>query len=156
MGKGLRVLVKEKEMGLLGKLKRDTNMTGEISEAAIITRFLQLGYVVLTPYGGNQRYDLVIEDGEGQLWRIQCKSAWVDKENAVIEFYTANHNVTGENRQMRHYRGQCDYFALYCDKLNKVYLIPVDKVGTSSAHLRLTQPKNKNQHGYRMASDYEL
>jgi len=45
-------------MGLLGKGKRDTNSIGDISEAAIITRFLQLGYVVLTPYGRNQRYDL--------------------------------------------------------------------------------------------------
>ncbi len=49
---------KEGQMGLLGKGKRDTNSIGDISEAAIITRFLQLGYVVLTPYGRNQRYDL--------------------------------------------------------------------------------------------------
>ena len=87
----------------LGKVKRDTNMIGEISEAAIITKFLQLGYTVLTPYGGNQRYDLVIEDSEGQIWRIQCKSAWVDEENTVLQFDTANHNVTGKNRQLRHY-----------------------------------------------------
>ena len=43
-------------------------------DTAIITRFLQLGYIVLTPYGGNQRYDLVIEDADGQFWRIQCKT----------------------------------------------------------------------------------
>jgi hypothetical protein len=30
-------------MGLLGKGHRDTNSIGDISEAAIITRFLQLG-----------------------------------------------------------------------------------------------------------------
>ena len=46
----------------IGRDKRDTNRIGEVSEAAIITRFLQLGYVILTPYGGNQRYDVVIED----------------------------------------------------------------------------------------------
>jgi PD-(D/E)XK nuclease superfamily protein len=48
-------------MGLLGNSKnskRTTNSIGDISEAAIIARFLQLGYVVLTVYGGNQRYDL--------------------------------------------------------------------------------------------------
>jgi hypothetical protein len=142
-------------MGLLGKGKRDTNSKGEISEAAIITRFLQLGYVVLTPYGGNQRYDLVIEDTDGQFWRVQCKTARIDN-GTVVQFDTANHNVTGKNRQMRHYRGQCDYFAVYCEELNKVYLIPVDLVGTTTANLRLIPPKNKNQYGYRMASDYEL
>ncbi len=143
-------------MGLLGKGKRDTNTKGEISEAAIITRFLQLGYVVLTPYGGNQRYDLVIEDADCNFWRIQCKSAWIDEDGTVLKFDTANHNVTGRNRQLRHYQGQCEYFALYSAELNKVYLIPVDEVGATRAHLRLTPPKNKNQYGCRMASDYEL
>lgn len=142
-------------MGLFGKGKRDTNKVGEISEAAIIARFLQLGYVVLTPYGGNQRYDLVIEDADGQLWRVQCKTAWIDEDSTTLVFNTAIANVTGRNRQLRHYRGQCDYFAVYCEKLNRVYLIPVDQVGTAKAHLRLTQVK-KNQERVRWAKDYEL
>lgn len=134
-----------------------TNAVGDISESAIITRFLQLGYVVLTPYGGNQRYDLVIEDAEGQFWRIQCKTAHIEGDGTVIVFNTANHSFALKNKQWRHYRGQCDYFAVYCEELNKVYLIPVDQVGTISASLRLTKPKNKNQHGpSRMAADYEL
>lgn len=143
-------------MGLLGKGKLDTKRIGDISESAIITRFLQLGYTVLIPYGKSQRYDLVIEDADGQFWRVQCKSAWLDESGTALKFDTANHNVTGSNRQMRHYRGQCDYFALYCAKINKAYLIPVSEVGITRAHLRLTLPKNKNQYGYRMASDYEL
>jgi hypothetical protein len=67
-----------------------------------------------------------------------------------------NHNVTGKKRDWRHYRGQCDYFALYSAELNKVYLVPVNEVGATRAHLRLILPKNKNQYGYRMASNYEL
>ena len=31
-----------------------------------------------SPYGGSERYDLVIEDVEGQFWRIQCKSGWIE------------------------------------------------------------------------------
>lgn len=143
-------------MGLLGNSKRTTNSVGDISESAIITRFLQLGYVVLTVYGGNQRYDLVIEDAEGQFWRVQCKTARMEDNGTVVAFDTANHNYALKNRQTRHYRGQCDYFAVYNEKLNKVYLIPVDQVGEARANLRLITPKNKNQHGYRMASDYEL
>ena len=143
-------------MGLLGKGKRDTNSIVDISESAIITRFLQLGYVVLTPYGGNQRYDLVIEDAEGQFWRVQCKTGWVDESGTLIRFNTANANVTGKNRQSRHYRGQCDYFAVYCEELNKVYLIPVDQVGTASANLRLVPAKNNQAKNVRRAQDYEL
>lgn len=127
-------------MELLGKGKRDTNAIGDISESAIVTRFLQLGYVVLTPFGGNQRYDLIIEDSEEKLWRIQCKTARLEYEDTVIAFDTANHNVTGKKRDWRHYRGQCDYFAVYCEKLDRVYLIAVDEVGTTTANLRLTPP----------------
>jgi hypothetical protein len=143
-------------MGLLGKGKRNTNSIGDISEAAIIARFLQLGYVVLTPYGGNQRYDLVIEDADGQFWRVQCKTAWIDEGNTVIKFNTANRNVTGKNRQTRHYRGQCDYFAVYNATLNKVYLIAVDQVGAGGVSLRLAPSKNNQDKYMRRAKDYEL
>ena len=143
-------------MGLLGKGKRDTNAIGDISESAIITRFLQLGYVVLTVYGGNQRYDLVIEDADGQFWRIQCKSAWIDEGGTVLKFDTANHNVTRKKRDWRHYRGQCEYFALYSAELNKVYLVPVDEVGATRAHLRLAPAKNNQSKNVRWAQQYEL
>lgn len=143
-------------MGLLGKGKRDTNAIGDISESAIITRFLQLGYVVLTPYGGNQRYDLVIEDAEGQFWRVQCKTVRIEDNGTVVAFSTANHNYALKNKQMRHYRGQCDYFAAYCEKLNKVYLIPVDQVGTTKVNLRLVPAKNNQEKNVRWAQDYEL
>jgi len=141
-------------VGLLGKGKRDTNSIGEISESAIITRFLQLGYVVLTPYGGNQRYDLVIEDADGQFWRIQCKTGWI--EHGAVHFDTANHNVTGKKRDWRHYQGQCDYFAVYCTDLGQVYLIPVDQVGKTRAHLRIEPAKNNQEKNVRWAKDYEL
>lgn len=143
-------------MELLGKGKRDTNAIGDISESAIVTRFLQLGYVVLTPHGGNQRYDLIIEDSEEKLWRIQCKTARLEYEDTVIAFDTANHNVTGKKRDWRQYRGQCDYFAVYCEKLDKIYLIAVDEVGTTTANLRLTPPKNNQVKNIRWAKDYEL
>ena len=140
----------------IGKGKRDTNSIGDISEAAIITRLLQLGYVVLTPYGGNQRYDLVIEDTDGQFWRIQCKSARTNEGGTVLSFNTSISNVTGQNRQPRNYRGQCDYFAAYCEELNKVYLIPVDEVGTTKVNLRLVPAKNNQEMYVRWAKDYEI
>jgi hypothetical protein len=143
-------------MGLLGKGKRSTNSIGDISEAAIITRFLRLGYVVLNPYGGNQRYDLVIEDADGQFWRVQCKTGRIDEGETVLKFNTSISNVTGKNRQPRNYRGQCDFFAVYNEKLNKVYLIPVDQVGITIASLRLVSSKNNQDKYLRWAKDYEL
>ncbi len=143
-------------MGLLGKGRHDSNNKGQISEAAITARLLQAGYIVPIPYGGTQRYDLVIEDADGKFWRIQCKSAWMDDGGRVLKFDTANHNVTGTKRDWRHYRGQCEYFAVYSAELNKVYLVPVDNVGTTRAHLRLEPSKNNQEKNVRWARDYEL
>ncbi len=63
-------------MGQFGP--RQNNKTiGELSEAIIIAKLIEVGYSVLTPFGDNRRYDLVIEDADGQFWRVQCKTGWV-------------------------------------------------------------------------------
>jgi hypothetical protein len=139
-----------------GKSKRSTNSIGEMSESAIITRFLQPGYAVYAPFGGKQRYDLVVEDSEGQFWRVQCKTARIQDNGTVAAFDTASHNVALKNKQMRNYRGQCDYFAVYCEQLNKIYLIPVDQVGMTRANLRLVPAKNNQEKKLRWAKDFEL
>jgi hypothetical protein len=137
--------------------KRHTDKTGDISEVAIIMRLLQTGYVVLTPYGKNHRYDLMIEDAEGKVWRIQCKTGWMDEEQTTVSFATASsYNHTAKQKGWRHYRGQIDFFAVYCEGLNKVYLVPVDIVGVTWAKLRLTPTKNKQEKNVRWAKDYEI
>lgn len=141
---------------MMGKNIRDTNHIGTISEAAIITRFLRLGYAVLTPYGGGKRYDLVVEDADEKFWRVQCKTGWVDEDGTVLKFDTANHNVTGTKRDWRHYQGQCDYFAIYCADLEKISLIPVNLVGRTRAHLRIKPAKNNQEKNVRWAKDFEL
>jgi PD-(D/E)XK nuclease superfamily protein len=109
---------------------------------------------VLTPYGGSERYNLVIEDADGQFWRVQCKTGWF--ENGAIYFDTANHNVTGKKRDWRHYRGQCEYFAVYCPDLSRVYLVPIDQVGRTRAHLEIEPTKDNQEKNVRWARDYEL
>ncbi|MDQ6659985.1 MAG: group I intron-associated PD-(D/E)XK endonuclease [Chloroflexota bacterium] len=143
-------------MGLIGP-KRHPDRTGDISESAIITRLLRSGYVVLNPHGKNHRYDLVIEDADEQFWRIQCKTGWMDEQQTVITFATASsYNHAAKQKGWRHYRGQCEYFAVYVEQLEKVYLVPVEVVGVTSAKLRLTPTKNKQEKNVRWAKDYEL
>lgn len=143
-------------MELRGKDQRTSNDIGNISESAIIARFLQLGYTVLAPHGKKQCYDLIIEDADKRFWRIQCKIATLNEDNSALAFQTSIRNVTGKNRQPRNYRGQCDFFAVYCEKLDKIYLVPVNEVGTIRAQLRLTPARNNQQNGIRWAEDYEL
>lgn len=53
-------------MGMAGP-KQNPKAIGERSQVHIMCRLLDLGYEVLTPYGDNARYDLVIEDADGNF-----------------------------------------------------------------------------------------
>jgi len=146
-------------MGIFGP-KQNNKTIGERSEAIIIAKFLEVGYGVLTPFGDNRRYDLVIEDADGNFYRIQCKTGWVQQEGACIQFKTASsyyHTKAGRTSHgRRDYRGQIDYFAIYCPDTRKAYLVPVDHVGTANASLRLLPTANKQEKHVRWAKDYEL
>jgi hypothetical protein len=141
---------------LRGRNNRTTNDIGNISEAAIITHFLQLGYVVLLPHGKKQRYDLIIEDADGRFWRVQCKTARIQCNGSIITFNTANHNFALKTKKWRHYRGQCDFFAVYWEEFHKFYLLPVDQVGKVQAKLRLMPTRNNQEKNVRWASNYEF
>jgi hypothetical protein len=148
-------------MGMYGP-KKHSKAKGEYSEAVILARLLEIGYGVLTPFGDSSRYDLVIEDAEGQFWRVQCKTAWIEQNGTFIEFNTSsNHYHYGNKEQKsvnrrRDYRGQIEYFAVYSPDTRKVYLIPIDHVGTTGARLRLTPSKNNQEKNVKWAVDYEI
>ena len=143
-------------MGILGP-KRHTQKTGDISEQAAITRLLQCGYIVLQPIGQMHRYDLVIEDADGKFWKIQCKTGWLNEDRSVIMFAAASsQNYTVKQKGWRNYKGQIDYFCVYVEALQKLYLVPVDDASNSKCTLRLTPSKNKQEKNVRWAKDYEL
>ena len=140
--------------------KQNHKAIGERSEAIIIAKFLEVGYGVLIPFGDNRRYDLVIEDADGNFYRIQCKTGWIGSDGAYIEFATAStyyHTRAGRTGFGRKgYRGEINYFAVYCLETKGVYLIPVDHVGVANARLRLLPTGNKQEKNVRWAKDYEL
>ena len=139
-----------KEKGIKGAI-------GAESEAVIAAALIQAGYTVLTPNGYMHRYDLVIEDANGEFWKIQCKTGWLNEDQSIIKFATASSmNYTIKNKGWRNYRGQCDYFCVYVEAINKVYLLPVNDVGTSLATLRLVPSKNNQEKHVRWAKDFEL
>lgn len=137
--------------------ERNHKAIGELSQAYIIAKLIEVGYNVLIPYGDSIRYDLMIEDENGRFWRVQCKTGWMDKAKSVIKFATASsYNSTMKNKVWRHYRGQCEYFAVYCPETRGVYLLPVDQVGLTQAMLRLKPTENNQEKGVRWAEDYEI
>ena len=131
---------------------------GEHSQAYVLAKLLEIGYNVLTPYGDNTRYDLVIEDADGKFWRIQCKTGrsngeYMNFAPASLYYHTRAGRTTHGSKS---YHGQIDYFAVYCPENKGVYLIPVDHTGTSQMNLRLVPTQNNQEKNVHWAKDYEL
>ncbi len=123
---------------------------GARAEAAVATALVQAGKDVLLPvYGAHRRYDLVFEDPRG-FHRVQCKTGrWLGE----VIYFRASSNT---NNLPESYRGQIDFFGVYCHERQAVYLVPVDHVPDVAAHLRLSPPRNGQSKGIRWASDYLL
>jgi hypothetical protein len=110
----------------------------------------------LLPFADHRRYDLVFEDEKGHFFRVQCKTGWVT--NGVLKFATSSvdsRSVKGRTLR-KGYRGEIDFFGVYCPQTDKVYLVAVDEVPTIEAFLRLTNPRNNQTSKIRWASDYEI
>ena len=118
----------------------------------VLAALLRAGKVVLQPFGDNQRYDLVIDDG-GTFIRVQCKTGRL--KGGAIHFDTCSSQAhRGKGKQ--DYRGQVEMFAVYFPDKDTVYMVPVEDVGRTSAMLRLEPPKNGQVKGVRLAASYLL
>jgi hypothetical protein len=106
--------------------------TGNITEAKLIAKFVELGYTVSIVFGDNARYDLIIDNEDG-LKRIQCKTGRI-RDGRVL-FNTAS--VSPFTNKLNYYTGEIDFFAVYCSDNDKCYLIDVDKMKTSKGILRI-------------------
>jgi hypothetical protein len=115
----------------------------------------EAGFAISVPFGENTRYDLVLDDGE-QLSRVQCKTGRL--RQGAITFKTASsyYHHPNEKPTQRHYRGQVDYFAVYCRETDGVYLIPIDGLPDEEASLRVTSPLNGQRKRIRLARDYQV
>jgi hypothetical protein len=105
------------------------------------------------PWGGGQRYDFVIDEGDGRFTRVQCKSGVL--RHGSIYFRTAS---ADRRRPMGDsYVGQVDAFAVYCADLNASFLVPIATVSASQrAALRVDVPANRQTTGIRWAHAYAL
>jgi hypothetical protein len=142
-----------KEKGIKGAI-------GAESEAVIAAALIQAGYTVLTPNGYMHRYDLVIEDANGEFWKIQCKTAWLSKDGATLRFNGYSLLMKGQKGRSQSkrmsYENDVDYFSVYSRDTRKVYLLPITHVKNTENCLRLIPTGNNQEKNVRYAAEYEL
>ena len=141
-------------MQLRATPKQDNKSVGERSEAIILARFTELGFYVWLPWGENHRVDMIVEDEEGNIYRIQCKTGRI--KSGCVFFKTLSTYAHHRKGGTRNYRGQINFFAVYVPVTKQFYLVPVDVVGTNEGVLRFEPTKNNQGKNVRWAKEYEL
>lgn len=134
---------------------RDTSSIGEVSRWQIIAALTRRGKQLLLPVGDHLRYDLGIDD-EGTFLRIQCKTGRL--RNGTVRFPTCSFTSRRQpgTYVRRSYRGEIELFGVYCPDNGKCYLVPVEKIGTNEACLRIVPPRNGQKTRIHWAEDYEI
>ncbi|MBV8299489.1 MAG: hypothetical protein JO083_08090 [Candidatus Eremiobacteraeota bacterium] len=134
--------------------KRNTKLKGDVSELRVAAALIEAGYAVSKPFGENQRYDLVIDDGE-RLQRVQVKTGRI-RGGVVLFSCCSTHGHRRTQLMTRPYTGQIDLLAVFCPDNEKVYLVPEAELTRSKSHLRLVPPRNNMVKTIKWAAQYEL
>ena len=122
-----------------------TKQKGDIAEQAVILKALQLGFGVCKPIGDRMPYDLVF-DVDGQLIKIQVKSAWFDesRENYVID---TRRTKTNRRHMIRSTYSPVDFdFAIaFIETLGVFYIIPVDCFVSYGSEIHLVETEKRQR-----------
>src|SRR5262249_40775627 len=102
----------------------DPNRIGAISQAKVMAALIEAGKFVLTPYVNVRPYDLVLDEG-GQFCRVQVKTGRLFRGAICFRPHRlrAARRETGWQRRVTDYRGEVDYFGVYCPDNDGVYLV---------------------------------
>lgn len=116
-------------------LYNENQIKGMVIELEVAKRLIELGYIVSFPYGNNARYDLLLDCGEQQYFRIQCKSACLQDNNSYV-VKTANEQFTCNTRNTKVYTTeQIDFIASIID--DQLLLFPANLITGKEKRFRL-------------------
>ena len=132
-----------------------TKDVGDITEAYITAKCLEMGWDVLKPYGDNKPYDLVIDKGNG-FKKVQIKSC--TKHNGCIVMWLQRVRFNSGKKIKSNYKeNELDYFATWDQETNVCYLINGDcGYDKPQLKLRIDKPKNNQVKGINWAKDFEI
>jgi PD-(D/E)XK endonuclease len=132
--------------------KRDTKSVGDLSEIVVLHALIRLGYPVSVPWGENHRYDLIVEIDE-TLKKVQVKTGRLRMGSILFNAYSSHAH---RKQPARSYRGDADYFGVYCPEVRHVFLVPVGDVTERVGCLRWERAKNGQNRKIRWADPYVL
>ena len=95
-------------------MELDSKKKGNLTEMQCMAAFMAHNCGVNIPFGDNSKYDFVA-DVDGQLLKIQVKTASRKDENAIKFSCRSTHVNCSGVKNIRYNESEIDYFATYWD-----------------------------------------
>ena len=118
----------------------NSKLKGNKAESVVLSLFIQNNIPVLIPFGDNEKYDLVI-DLKGDLKSVQVKSGRYVNGCIIAD---SRHRIGAKRLKYETYGGKVDFIAIWCEELNKTYLISILESNKTGMCLRIEPPKNNS------------
>lgn len=133
----------------------NTKKIGNIGEAKILCKFVEMGIPIYIPFGDNERADLIAEFN-GKLNKIQVKTSIKAENGKMIFDLTSSTTHRKEGVKHIYTDNEIDYFACYNVERDKLFLIPIDQAPNTAITIRYEKPKNNQIKGIIFENEYEI
>ena len=126
---------------------------GNIGEAKVLAKFVEMGIPIYIPFGDDEKADLVAEFN-GKLNKIQVKTSIKSKNGCSIFDLTSStaHRTNGGRRTYSN--SEIDYFALYSLDRDKIYLMKAPDNPMTAITIRFEDTKSGKKIGVNYESDF--
>lgn len=126
---------------------------GNIGEAKVLAKFVEMGIHIYIPFGDDEKADLVAEFN-GKLNKIQVKTSIKSKNGCSIFDLTSStaHRTNGGRR--KYSNSEIDYFALYSLDRDKIYLMKAPDNPMTAITIRFEDTKSGKKIGVNYESDF--
>lgn len=115
---------------------------GDASEANVIAQLKDIGLSVSIPWGDNQKYDCIVDDGEN-LHRVQIKTA--RKRNGCIIFECRGSRMNSQCHRTINYTDEdIDAYIAYYPPTEMSYWVSIEEGTSTQKRLRVDEAESND------------
>lgn len=112
----------------------NSKQKGDETEAKLVHELIASGHSVSIPFGDNDKYDIVVDDGT-DLHRVQCKTAW-ETEKGTVRFNTHSQTTRAGEYHESTYHGEIDAFLVRFPPAEALFWIDIEDATSQKMELR--------------------
>lgn len=134
-------------------MKHHTKNKGDIGVGYVIADLMNRDIQVAIPISEHQAYDLIGVRENGEVLKISVKYRKLSKKRTIDLQLRSCYSDSNGFHIKKTDKNTINLIAIYCPETNKVYYINPNEF-QESVILRIDLPKNNQNKGIRLASNY--